>query len=121
MGIAFAINAAGRHMSPEVAAELDTLRARVAELDVQRQALAERLSAGQTWQRGRSPELVSENYVSQSELRAIFGIPLAAPWADEARQLIALPKALSSAGEHEVFVHHDYRTGRDLPESGGGQ
>jgi hypothetical protein len=48
----------------------------------QREALAERLRAGQQWKRGRNPELVSENLVSQSELRAIFGIPLVAPWDD---------------------------------------
>lgn len=56
------------------------LRARVAELEAQREALAERLRAGQRWERGRNPELVSENFVSQSELRSIFGIPLVAPW-----------------------------------------
>lgn len=66
--------------TPETAAELKQLRARVAELDAQREALTERLRAGQHWQRGRNPELVSENYVSQSELRDIFGIALAAPW-----------------------------------------
>lgn len=33
MGIAFAIDAAGRHMSPEMAAELERLRARVTELE----------------------------------------------------------------------------------------
>ncbi|RSN13784.1 hypothetical protein DMH25_08330 [Streptomyces sp. WAC 01325] len=62
------------------AEEAARLRARVAEQDTQREALAERLRAGQRWQRGRRPELVSENLVSQSELRDIFGIPLVAPW-----------------------------------------
>jgi len=33
MGIAFAVDAAGRHMSPEVAAELERLRARVDEVE----------------------------------------------------------------------------------------
>ncbi|MCX4703931.1 hypothetical protein [Streptomyces sp. NBC_01373] len=95
--------------------ELEGLRARVAELEAERHvtnaalddavqalrihrdrtaALAERLRAGQTWQRGRSPELVSENYVSQSELRAIFGIPLTAPWADGITRQIVPVQAL---------------------------
>ncbi|WP_435215824.1 hypothetical protein [Streptomyces sp. bgisy034] len=64
------------------AEEAERLRARVAAQDAQREALAERLRAGQRWQRGRRPELVSENLVSQSELRDIFGIPLVAPWAN---------------------------------------
>lgn len=58
------------------------LLARIAELEAQRDALVERLRAGQQWRRGRDPELVSENLVSQSELREIFGIPLVAPWVD---------------------------------------
>jgi hypothetical protein len=84
--------------------ELQALRARVAELEAERhstneslddavqclrerqterEALVEQMRAGQTWQRGRNPELVSENHVSQSELREIFGIPLTSPWGDE--------------------------------------
>lgn len=66
----------GETLTPAV----DWLIARVAELETQREALAERLRAGQRWQRGRTPELVSENFVSQSELRSIFGIALVAPW-----------------------------------------
>jgi hypothetical protein len=82
-----------RHLHSCVAAQMDranTLdrlcreqRARVAELEARREALAERMRAGQTWQRGRNPELVSENQVSQSELREIFGIPLTPPWKSE--------------------------------------
>jgi hypothetical protein len=59
------------------------LRARLAVLEGQRAALAERLRAGQTWQRGR---LVSEDVVAQSELREVFGIPLAAPLDGITRQ-----------------------------------
>ncbi|MFI8531751.1 hypothetical protein ACIGMX_16115 [Streptomyces aquilus] len=81
-GIALALDSAQLLMSPETAAELEQLRAQVAELEAQREVLVERLRAGQRWQRGRTPELVSENYVSQSELREIFGIALAAPWVD---------------------------------------
>lgn len=68
----------GKELTPVV----EWLLNRVTELEAQREALAERLCAGQQWQRGRTPELVSENLVSQSELREIFEIPLAAPWVD---------------------------------------
>jgi len=71
----------------ELNQERDGLQSRVAELEKQREALTERLRAGQTWQRGRNPELVSEDLVSQSELRAIFGIPLVAPWNDATEDL----------------------------------
>ncbi|MFJ5151448.1 hypothetical protein ACIQCF_07640 [Streptomyces sp. NPDC088353] len=76
----------------EPLSELEQLRARVAELEAQREALAERLRAGQEWQRGRTPELVSENFVSQSELRSIFGIPLTAPWDEDPCHPCGCPK-----------------------------
>ena len=103
-GIAMALESAQLLMSPETAAELKGLRARVGELELaeglaraaeaeaqgrateleaQRAALATRLRKGQTWQRGRNPEQVSQDYVSQDELRAIFGIQLTAPWENE--------------------------------------
>jgi hypothetical protein len=91
------------HADRDRIAELGTtngaLRARLAELEAQRAALAERLRAGQTWRQGRNPELVSEDYVSQPELRAMFAIPLAAPWdgagrADGITRRIAPTQAL---------------------------
>lgn len=74
----------------ELEATNEALRSRLAELEGQRAALAERLRAGQTWRQGR---LVSEDYVSQPELREIFGIPLAAP-LDGITRLIAPLQAL---------------------------
>ncbi|MCZ4602981.1 hypothetical protein O3S80_04170 [Streptomyces sp. Lzd4kr] len=144
-GIAIALESAQLLQSPETAAEVALsadavrvaeeslaelrreheenarLRARIAELDAQREALAERLRAGQQWQRGRRPELVSEDFVSQPELRSIFGIQLAAPWADGITQLIAPSQVLREVpdGEHAAWVHHDHRVGRDLPGLGG--
>lgn len=53
---------------------------RLTKLEKQREALTVRLRAGQTWQQGRNPALVSQDFISQDELRAIFGIPLVAPW-----------------------------------------
>jgi hypothetical protein len=64
--------------------ELDDVRGcpwcRVAELEAQRAALMVRLRAGQRWKQGRTQPLVSQDYVSQDELRSIFGIALTAPW-----------------------------------------
>jgi septal ring factor EnvC (AmiA/AmiB activator) len=118
------------------------LRARLAVLEGQRAALAERLRAGQTWRQGR---LVSEDVVSQSELREVFGIPLAAP-LDGITRLIAPLQALREtelaedvspqvaklrdllAGQraavedpHDSPLHHSYRVPRDLPPLDGGQ
>jgi len=90
------------------------LRARLAELEGQRAALAERLRAGQTWRQGR---LAGEDLVAQSELREIFGIPLAAP-LDGITRLIAPLQALREdgpEGEHYPALHHNYRVPRDLP------
>ncbi|NUO43705.1 MAG: hypothetical protein HOV82_16910 [Streptomyces sp.] len=133
MGIALAIDSAGRHMSPELAAELERLRSqvaellaerhvtnealddavqarradrdRIAELEAQREALATRLRAGQEWQPGRSPALVTQDYVSQDELRAMFGIALIAPWdeadgssVDGLTRLLAPTQALRAPG-----------------------
>lgn len=82
---------AERHTTNEA---LDDAVQALRERQAEREALVERLRAGQTWQRGRSPELVSENLVSQSELREIFGIPLVAPWGDGITQLVAPTQAL---------------------------
>ncbi|MFC7880450.1 hypothetical protein ACFUVV_00980 [Streptomyces sp. NPDC057376] len=69
----FVLNA--RHDVPALLAEVRHLQA-------QRAALAVRLRAGQRWEQGRAQPLVSQDYVSQDELRSIFGIELTAPWDD---------------------------------------
>ena len=101
----------------ELLGEIDRLRARAAELEAQREVLAERLLAGQQWERGRSPELVSENFVSQSELRSIFGIPLVAPWADGLTRLLAPTQALreDEAAEAALIVYRAGFRGHDIP------
>ncbi|BDH04859.1 hypothetical protein [Streptomyces seoulensis] len=58
----------------------EQMQARLAELESQRAALAVRLRAGQKWQQGRTPPLVTQDYVGQDELRAIFDIALTPPW-----------------------------------------
>ncbi|MFC9465166.1 hypothetical protein [Streptomyces coelicoflavus] len=71
-------------------------RARTAELEAQREALAARLRAGQRWQEGRTPPLVSQDTVSQDELRAIFGIELTAPWETSGTKVTSQPAAGAS-------------------------
>jgi hypothetical protein len=90
-----------RHVTNEA---LDDAICALRERQVEREALVERLRAGQQWERGRDPELVSENYVSQSELREIFGIPLTAPWDEpaavprtERARMVAIAEALNAA------------------------
>jgi hypothetical protein len=101
-------------------AENARLRTRVAELDAQREALSARLRAGQRWKQGRTPALVSQDFVSQDELRAMFGIPMVAPW-DEPTKPDALtrtfaPTAALREDPHDSPLHHGYRLGRDLPQ-----
>lgn len=75
---------AERHVTNEAlsdaAVALRGDRDRIAGLEAGRTALAARLRAGQRWQRDRTPALVSQDFVGQDELRAMFGIPLTAPW-----------------------------------------
>jgi hypothetical protein len=145
-GIALALESAGLLMTPETAADMASvstdavrvaeeslaelkreheanaaLRTRVAELDAQREALSARLRAGQRWKQGRTPALVSQDFVSQDELRAMFGIPMVAPW-DEPTKPDALtrtfaPTAALREDPHDSPLHHGYRLGRDLPQS----
>lgn len=96
MGIAFAIDAAGRHMSPEVAQELAALRAEVAALRAERHSTNEAL----------------DDVVRELRARQVSNVDRS---ADKLTRILAP----SPAGEHEVYVHHAYRTGRDMPETGG--
>lgn len=99
----------------DAAEALRASRDRIAELEAEREALSERLRAGQVWRQGRSPELVSENFVSQSELRSIFGIPLTPPWGDGiTRRVVPVQALREPEGEHYAHVHHPYTTPHDL-------
>ncbi|MCX5239782.1 hypothetical protein OG824_31735 [Streptomyces prunicolor] len=60
--------------------DVPALVAEIRRLEAQRAALVVRLRSGQRWERGRTPALISQDFVSQDELRAIFGIELSAPW-----------------------------------------
>lgn len=143
-GIATALESAQLLLEPEKAAEfekllrwhredattIERLQAQVAELEAQRAALAVRLRAGQRWRQGRTQPLVSQDYVSQDELRAIFGIKLTAPWeapGEAPCRPCGCPKRFNRhsdgcptlQGDDPFLLRHDYSKGRDLPESGG--
>lgn len=123
-GIAASLEAAGLLQSPESAAELVALRAQVTELEAGREALAARLRAGQRWQQGRTPALVAQDFVSQDELRAMFGIPLVAPWDGDPCRPCGCPKRFDRHADgcpalaedpHDSPLHHTYAVCRDLP------
>ncbi|QJT04407.1 hypothetical protein G9272_32335 [Streptomyces asoensis] len=95
-GIALALESAQMLMSPETAAELEKLRAEVAALRAERHTTNEALD-----------DVVRE-------LRA-----RKTPDPDRSAEKLSRILAPSPAGEHEVFVHHSYLVGHDLPETGG--
>jgi hypothetical protein len=87
--MAVALESAQMLMSPEMAAEMERLQKRVAELE---QALAALTAQNET---------------------------LRATHADGITRRIVPVQALREEGEHYGVVHHDYRTPRDLPPIGG--
>ncbi|MFF7561918.1 hypothetical protein ACFZB4_18345 [Streptomyces pseudovenezuelae] len=104
-----------------LAAQLDragTLDRLLREAQAQRAALAARLRAGQTWEQDRTPPLVAQDYVSQEELRAIFGIELTAPWDEQ-----VVPKPECRHGLCDPSKPFEQcpvcRMDRNLPEAGG--
>lgn len=89
-GIAIDLHSAQLVQSPETAAEVEALRRRVAELEQELAAL-------------------------KAQGRVLRARP-----ADGITRLIAPTQALREThGEHYAAVHHDYRLGHDLPETGG--
>lgn len=82
VSIAIALDAAGLLQSPESAAELAALRARVAELEDAQERLADAMQRGQHW---RGERLVSERTLTQREIRALTGIPLRVSTEEEYR------------------------------------
>ncbi|MFJ8995548.1 hypothetical protein ACIRQH_34730 [Streptomyces sp. NPDC102279] len=93
-GIALALESAGLLMSPEVAAELEQLRARVAELDQQRHEPAPLIAPPQSLRDEVTPQV------------------------RKLRSLLAGQRA-AVEDSHESPLHHSYLVGRDLPEPGG--
>ncbi len=122
MGIAFAIESAGRHMSPEVAAEL---RARTAELEHLVRQMCDGLNGHECPPPDESPMGTVTRFavrLMEAERRVAELEAQAAPGPDAITQRIAPVQALRDLtvdGEHYALVHHSYRTPRDLPEPGG--
>jgi hypothetical protein len=122
MGIAFAVDAAGRHMSPEAAAELESLRARVAELEDERhstnEALDDAVKALRALERPSGPDALMRAFAPTKALRPE---ERAAGESDPGRRAAwRMLAGRSLEGEHYAAVHHDYRKGRDdLPGLGG--
>lgn len=71
MGLAFAVDAAGMLASPETAAELVTLRARNAELEAERHATNEALSAATEQVAEMTQEIATANAVMADAAKAI--------------------------------------------------
>ena len=113
MGIAFAIEAAGRHMSPEVAAELEALRGRVAELLQERhetnEALDTAVQALRALERPEMPDGITPFAPTQALRESDPG--RRAAWRMLADR--------SPEGEFHDVLHHPYTKPHDLPELGG--
>lgn len=121
MGIAFAVDAAGRHMSPEVAAELESLRAEVAALRDERhstnEALDDAVKALRALERPSGPDALMRVFAPKQALRPE---ERAARESDPGRRAAwRMLAGRPAEGEHYAAVHHAYRTPRDLPELGG--
>lgn len=121
MGIAFAVDAAGRHMSPEVAAELAALRVEVAALREERhstnEALDDAVQALRALERLAVPDgitrAIAPTQALQPEVRA-------AAESDPGRRVAWRMLAdRSPEGEFHDVLHHPYTTPHDLPEPGG--
>ncbi|MFI5473126.1 hypothetical protein ACIA6D_23165 [Streptomyces cacaoi] len=116
MGIAFAVDAAGRHMTPEAAAELEKLRARVAELEAGRATVLDDFIA--------RCEVALSGCCSECDaaIAIVKGRRQAALDAAPVPELAGPKQAVRDLvvdDEHYAVVHHTYRVGHDLPETGG--
>ena len=173
MGIAMAIESAGRHMSPEVAVKLHDLQARVDEVErkytfdtaeLKRQLDSERVDGGRLIRaeqrraeleavlashrkddqaeierlRAQVAELRAERHATNEALvdvtvalRAVETVPSqgvtprppaegVSPQVQKLRALLAGQRE-ALEGEHYQHVHHEYRTPHDLPPLGGVQ
>ena len=123
MGIAFAVDAAGRHMSPETAAELESLRAEVAALREERRETnewvddaARALRADRDRIAALEAELVPDGIVRRiAPTQALQSAPLA-EWVAETFS----PKP-AVEGEFHAYLHRAFTTPHDLdfPGTGG--
>jgi len=147
MGIALAVDAAGRHMSPETAAELERLRAEVAELRAERHDTNEALSDAAEQLRANRDRLAELEALKPATIQTCrvcgagytYGKPCStcefrkrmaaevAPLKGRSR-LDASAAAAAQATHwrrlgvedpHDSPLAHTYRVSRDLPPIGG--
>lgn len=130
--IAFAVESAGMHMSPETAAELETLRKRVAELEAERHSTNEALSDAAERMRA------DRDRIAELEAGIAWRDAERSRWADvHALVERAIDKGWSTVDTVDLEVElgpeptapseapcegpqrHEYRVCRDLPEMGG--
>ncbi|MFD4936322.1 hypothetical protein [Streptomyces virginiae] len=125
MGIAFAIASAGQHLTPETAAELSRLRARVTELEAAMGTPLPDTEGGIAFRQiGRTPSLQG----LRAELHIDGFPPLVGRYSgagmrrfDDRRELLLIEPALvfvraSLEDPHDSPLHHEYRLGHDFPE-----
>lgn len=135
-GIALALESAGLLMTPETAAELKQLRARVAELEALTPAAIQTCrvcGAGYSYGNPCSTCLFKAQMAAAT---AVGGCPRNVIDGDVGGHFFKVgavgdgPRCCmycgapetgdaSSEGEHYAAVHHTYKTPRDLPELGG--
>jgi hypothetical protein len=123
-GLAYALESAQLLQSPETAAELGRLRARVAELEAETAPLPDTEGGKAFRQIGHTPSLQG----LRAELRIEGFPPLVGRYSgagmrrlDDRRELLLIEPALvfvraSVEDPHDSPLHHDYRLGRNLPE-----
>ncbi|WP_330349234.1 hypothetical protein [Streptomyces sp. NBC_00582] len=100
MGIAFAIDSAGRHMSPETAAEMERLRAKVAELE----------ATPTTVFRAQHDSIVMGLYTTAAEARKHCETELLREYADSTKVSLWWREDEDTVdqpedGEAELFAH----------------
>lgn len=136
-GLAIALDSAQLLQSPETAAELEQLRARVAELEAERHSMNEALSDAAESLRANRDRIADLEALTPAAVQTCrvcgagytYGQPCStcefnarmAAEADGITRRIAPTQTLREPveGEHYALVHHDYLVSRDLPETGG--
>jgi hypothetical protein len=137
-GLAIALESAQLLQSPETARELERLRARVADLEAERHSTNEALSdaaeqlradrdriaeleAARTGSGGHSHPEAEDVTPQVRKLRALLAGQRAATETDPGRRAAWRMLAEPLEDPHDSPLHHDYRVGRDLPQTGSAQ
>jgi plasmid replication initiation protein len=115
-GIALALDSAQMLMTPETAAELERLRARVAELLAERHSTNEALADVTVAE--RSADKLTALFAPTQVLREELVAEAVTPRVQAMRALLDGQRA-AVEDPHDGPLHHSYRVPRDLPEMGG--